>query len=426
MSLVKRGKHGVSTHRVDKAYEGYTLFCPLLTRWKQMEGNTTSKVYLMDMNGNFVHYWEVPGLIKMHADLLPNGHILCSVDIKERYPENFINVGFNCTTVMELDWDSNIVWEYDNMNHDYHDRCRLKNGNTIVNVVKEIRPELQAKIKGGLPGSEVGGSNPAWSHKAGERPTADAQGKIYTLVLTELNPQNEVVWEMDLSEALDPELDVITPLTGRSLWPGLNSIEELPDGNLISTSYNLSQVYIWDKETKKVKWRFGQEEQKISFPHDPHGLENGNILFFDNGRFHSADPDGSTNYFPPDFSRVIEINPETNKIEWEYRSEVPVDFYSTYISSCQRLPNGNTFICEGATGRFFEVTQNKEIVWEYLSPFYTNSGVRHGKTNCVFRAMRYPLNYPGLAGKIFDMKKTQQLNQLFGAEAMYWANKINS
>ncbi len=56
MSSVKRSKHGVSTYRIDKAYTGYTLFCPLLTRWKQMEGNTTSKVYLMDMNGNFVHY----------------------------------------------------------------------------------------------------------------------------------------------------------------------------------------------------------------------------------------------------------------------------------------------------------------------------------------------------------------------------------
>ena len=111
--------------------------------------------------------------------------------------------------------------------------------------------------------------------------------------------------------------------------------------------------------------------------------------------------------------------------QWEYRSEVPVDFYSTYISSCQRLPNGNTFICEGATGRFFEVTPQQEIVWEYLSPFYTNSGVRHGKTNCVFRAMRYPLDYPGLADKIFDSKKTQSLNQLYGAEAMYLANRLN-
>ena len=177
---------------------------------------------------------------------------------------------------------------------------------------------------------------------------------------------------------------------------------------------------------QKVKWRFGQGEQKISFPHDPHGLENGNVLLFDNGRFHSADPDGGTNYFPPDFSRVIEIDPKTNEIVWEYRAETPVDFYSTYISSCQRLPNGNTFICEGATGRFFEVTPDKEIVWEYLSPFYTSSGVRQGKTNSVFRAMRYPLDYPGLADKTFDMAKMQKINQLFGAEAMYLTNRLNS
>lgn len=39
--------------------------------------------------------------------------------------------------------------------------------------------------------------------------------------------------------------------------------------------------------------------------------------------------------------------------------------------------------------------------------------------------MRYPLNYPGLEGKVFDMEKMQHLNQLFGAEAMYMANKRN-
>jgi len=424
MSSVKRGKHGVSTYKVDKAYAGYTMFCPLYSRWKQLEGADSSKAYLMDMNGNIVHQWTIPGLVKMHADLLPNGNILCSADLKELQVKDYVNIGFNCTSVLELDWDSNIVWQYNNINHDYHDRCRLRNGNTIVNIVKEVDPEIQAKVKGGLPGSEVGGNNPAWSHVSGERPTAEKEGKMYTLVLTEVTPNNEVVWEMDLSKALDPEIDIITPLTGRSLWPGLNSIEELPDGNLISTSYNLSTCYIWDKATKTVKWRFGQGKDRISFPHDPQGLENGNVLIFDNGRFHSADPNGSTNFFPPDFSRVIEVNPETNEIVWEYRAETPSDFYSTYISSNQRLPNGNTLICEGATGRFFEVTPNKEICWEYLSPFYSNSDSRHGKTNAVFRCMRYPLNYPGLQGKVFDPKKVDHINRLFGAEAMRLANLI--
>ncbi len=424
MSSVKRGKHGVSTYKVDKAYAGYTMFCPLYSRWKQLEGADSSKVYLMDMNGNIVHHWVVPGLVKMHADLLPNGNILCSTDLKELHVADYVNIGFNATSVVELDWNSNIVWQYNNVHHDYHDRCHLRNGNTIVNIAKPVSPEIQAKVKGGLPGSEVGGNNPAWSHVGGERPTAEKMGQMYTLVLTEITPNNEVVWEMDLSEALDPELDIITPLTGRTLWPGLNSIEELPDGNLISTSYNLSTVYIWDKTTKKVKWRFGQGKDKVSFPHDPQGLENGNVLIFDNGRFHSADPNGNTNYFPPDFSRVIEVNPETNEIVWEYRAETPADFYSTYISSNQRLPNGNTLICEGATGRFFEVTPNKEICWEYLSPFYSQSDSRHGKTNAVFRCWRYALNYPGLKDKVFDIQKQDHINRLFGAEAMRLANLL--
>jgi hypothetical protein len=44
-------------------------------------------------------------------------------------------------------------------------------------------------------------------------------------------------------------------------------------------------------------------------------------------------------------------------------------FFSHFISSAQRQPNGNTLICEGANGRFFEVTPSGEIVWEYVNPF---------------------------------------------------------
>ena len=37
-------------------------------------------------------------------------------------------------------------------------------------------------------------------------------------------------------------------------------------------------------------------------------------------------------------------------------SPVILGFYSFMVSGCERLPNGNTFITEGATGRLFEVT----------------------------------------------------------------------
>jgi len=61
-------------------------------------------------------------------------------------------------------------------------------------------------------------------------------------------------------------------------------------------------------------------------------------------------------------------------------------FYSSFVSSAQRLPNGNTLITEGQGGRIFEVTAQHETVWEYLSP-YTHPQFR---INLVYRAYRVP------------------------------------
>ena len=54
---------------------------------------------------------------------------------------------------------------------------------------------------------------------------------------------------------------------------------------------------------------------------------------------------------------------------WSYTAPKKSDFYSFFISGAQRLPNGNTLICEGSNGRIFEVTPAGEIVWEYINPF---------------------------------------------------------
>ena len=99
-----------------------------------------------------------------------------------------------------------------------------------------------------------------------------------------------------------------------------------------------------------------------------------------------------------DYSRVLEIDPVAMEIVWQCR---PMDlgypqpfvadhFYSCYISSAQRLPNGNTLITEGSDGRLLEVTPEHEIVWEYISPYFGSVGI---KTNMVYRAYRYPYDY---------------------------------
>ncbi|MFC1761343.1 hypothetical protein ACFL6U_04615 [Planctomycetota bacterium] len=73
--------------------------------------------------------------------------------------------------------------------------------------------------------------------------------------------------------------------------------------------------------------------------------------------------------------------------EWEYIAKDPKRFFASLVSGVQRLPNGNTLVCNGPSGRFFEVTSEGQIVWEYVNPV---------EPKIVFRAERYPIEYPGI------------------------------
>jgi outer membrane protein assembly factor BamB len=113
-------------------------------------------------------------------------------------------------------------------------------------------------------------------------------------------------------------------------------------------------------------------------------LPNGSILIFDNGAHRLDDS------MP--FSRVIEVNPATNQIGWKYQDKPAWNFFSPRMGNAQRLPNGNTLVCESSYGRVFEVTQEGEIVWEYVNPFFGRpffSGPPNTEGNLVFRALRY-------------------------------------
>jgi hypothetical protein len=93
------------------------------------------------------------------------------------------------------------------------------------------------------------------------------------------------------------------------------------------------------------------------------------------------------------------------KSNWEYTDNPPHNFFSSYISGAQRLPNGNTLITEGGFGRIFEVTTTGEVVWEYINPYFAPQNapgesalVARGEQNSVFRAFRYaPEEVPWLS-----------------------------
>ena len=54
------------------------------------------------------------------------------------------------------------------------------------------------------------------------------------------------------------------------------------------------------------------------------------------------------------------FGPTTNT--WQYVASPPTNFYSSEISGAQRLPNGNTLICDASEGHIFEVTAAGDAV----------------------------------------------------------------
>jgi hypothetical protein len=99
---------------------------------------------------------------------------------------------------------------------------------------------------------------------------------------------------------------------------------------------------------------------------------------------------------------------------WFYMAPDTLSFYSSFISGAQRTENGNTFIDEGAKGRFFEVTPQGEIVWEYLNPYHGNITQPNGDPIPVmpmpffeFRGNFIPANHPALANKKLELLDPQ-------------------
>jgi hypothetical protein len=114
-------------------------------------------------------------------------------------------------------------------------------------------------------------------------------------------------------------------------------------------------VALLDPQQQKIVWA---TRGPWHAQHDVDLLPNGDLLLFDNlGHF---GPGGK--------SRVIEFDPATNAIPWAYAGDAQHEFESLIRGSQERLPNGNTLITESQGGRLFEVTQQGETVWEFVTP----------------------------------------------------------
>ncbi len=345
----RRIRTGLTAWDPTKTYDGYTLFCSNMNQ---------REVYLIDMDGNLAHKWELDLPPEQQGFawapcFMPNGNLFHSIHVPSTQAPMMVFVG---GLLMEIDWDGNIVWQLEQPAQ-HHDTCLLPNGNILVLNNEIAPPEVAAKVQGGMPGQ----SEDTWSDW-----------------VAEVTREGEVVWEWHAWEHLDPEIDIMNACDTREEWTHGNSVEQMPDGNILISFRNINTVAIIERSTGDVIWRLGPPV--LAQQHHPSCLDNGNILIFDNGA-HRLD-------MSVPYSSVIEVDPKTSEVVWEYTDRNMFDFFSPFISGAQRLPNGNTLITEGNFGRLFEVTTEKEIVWEYINPFIAQHEML-GENNWVFRAYRY-------------------------------------
>jgi hypothetical protein len=79
---------------------------------------------------------------------------------------------------------------------------------------------------------------------------------------------------------------------------------------------------------------------------------------------------------------------------WQYTADPPTSFFARIVSSAQRLANGNTLVCDGPAGHFFEVTPAGQTVWTY-----TVTDTAGGANHLNFRAAQYDGGFAGLTGR---------------------------
>lgn len=411
---------GATVYHPDKAWSGYTIFQA-----------ADVGALLIDMNGKEVHLWK--GLRGFPNKILPGGYVLGST--AERDPK----YGFQDEVdLVQVDWDGNIVWRFNQhefiedpghegqwMARAHHDYQR--EGNPVGYYAPGAEPKTTT------------GNTLILAHKNVHNPKISDKLLLDDSIL-EVDWEGNIIWEWNLNEHFDElgfdELaknvlfrDPNTRFFGNDAgdWMHINSASLLgpnkfydqgderfhPD-NIIWDARESNIIAIIDKKSGQIVWKLGPDYSLPEVKHlgwiigqhhahlIPKGLPGeGNLLVFDNGGWAGYGAPNPASEFGQknavrDYSRILEINPVTLEIVWQYTPteagfQAPLDsyrFYSPYISSAQRLPNGNTLITEGADGRIFEVTREHELVWEYISPYKNQRN-----SNMVYRAYRVPYEW---------------------------------
>jgi hypothetical protein len=346
--LARDDKKGVVVSDPSRTWGEYTFFS---SAWEP-------KVKLIDLKGNTVHEWTIewdkiwprasdrrPETSPLHnvvsrAFLQPNGDVIAE----------FTGEGGQLGDygMVRVDKDSKVIWRYDQFAN--HDVYVMPNGN-VLTFIEEIRrtphpaapflkppfiePFLAMVDKDGIEVNRV---------------------SFYDMFAD--SPQKKLLLQLDKILASQPangdifHPNTITPVTAAAA--ARNPV--FREGQLMLSFRNFNMLAVVDLDTNKITWAsYGPWRGQ----HSPEFIEDGSLVMFDN-LGNMRDKGG--------LSRVLNVDPVSGKILWEYDGTDQDRFYSSYNSAIDALPNGNVLVTETSAGRIFEVTRDKEVVWDYRAP----------------------------------------------------------
>jgi hypothetical protein len=364
--------------------------------------------------------------------------------------------------IERFDWEGNLLWTdtlASSSHHQHHDIAVMPNGNILAILWEKWFAE-DAIARGQLP--ELA-SEEVWVTRVVELAPLPGTG-------------SEVVWSWSPWEHLIQSTDPALPNYGEpSDYPGrfninfeavaetggpgfgqeaaydwmhVNSIHYHPERDeIVLSSRHWNEVWIIDHSTTieeaagssggqhgkggDLLWRWGnpaaygqgdEDDQALFGQHDAQfmvNLEGLGISVYNNG---FGRPDGSYStvqhiHIPLDedggFASPVNgtFGPET--ATWTYPTTPDFTFYSPNISGYTHLDDSHHLICQGANGRFFELDETGNLVWEYINPITSTGPLTQGSNpvqNGVFRVTSIPSSHPGLEGRMLEPGDPLELN----------------
>lgn len=350
---------------------------------------------LIDSGSNLLHVWPSPQPV-FQAYPLPDGRLLRAV-VRSPFTVPGTHGG-----IQIVGYDDSVLWDYSHFTATdiaHHDVCMMPNGNVLLIVWK--------------------GKTAAQAIAAGRNPALLNGPNFYPDAIVEVQPtgpgSGTVVWEWYVWDHLiqdfdplqanygvvgnHPELvDINYPaeVLSNGDWNHTNGIDYDPIHDwIVISARQQNEIWILDHGTTTAQaaghtggargrggdliYRWGDPQayragtvanRQIWLQHDPRFIPPGrpgagNVTIFNNRMTTTQ-------------SQVVEItlplDPSGNFVfgpggvygpaapTWTYSAP---GFFSSFVSSAQRLPNGNTLVCSGSQGRLFEVDAAGTVVWSH-------------------------------------------------------------